>query len=93
MANGEPVKKGLRFSPEINAGNVLNASMLLLGIIGGYATFYSRLTILEYRQVQTDQMVTELKNGSAQIGLAVQELKTANVRLMILIEQTPKQIK
>lgn len=86
MPNGEQ-KKGLRFSPEINAGNILNATMLLIGIVGGYAAFYSRLTILEYKQAQTDQMVQELRNGSIQTSVAIQELKTGNMRLMLLLEQ------
>ena len=83
-------RKGLKFSPEINAGHILTALMLLVGIIGGYSAFYSRLSILEYKQLQTDQVVQELKNGTVQMGVAIQELKANNMRLTIISEQLQK---
>ena len=89
MPNGEQ-KKGLRFSPEVNAGHLLTILSIFIGIVGGYAAFYSRLSILEYKQLQTDQVVSELKNGTIQTGVAIQELKTGNMRLMILMEQLQK---
>ncbi len=90
MPNVEQKRRGLKFSPEINAGHLLTALMILLGIIGGYSAFYSRLSIMEYKQAQADQVITELKNGTVQIGVAIQELKTSNMRLMILMEQIQK---
>jgi hypothetical protein len=86
MPNGEQ-RRGLKFSPEVNAGHLLTMLTIFIGIVGGYAAFYSRLSILEYKQIQTDQVVTELKNGTIQTSVAIQELKTGNMRLMLLMEQ------
>jgi hypothetical protein len=85
-------KKGLRFSPEVNAGHILTAIMIAFGIVGGYSAFYSRLSILEYKQLQTDQLVTELRNGNTTTGVAIQELRSGNLRLVIIAEQMQKQL-
>ena len=82
----------LKFSPEINAGHILTTLVIVLGIIGGYSTFHSKLSILEYKQIQTDQVVAELRNGNVQTAAAIQELRANNVRLGIIAEQIQKQL-
>jgi uncharacterized coiled-coil protein SlyX len=90
MANGTPPKKGLRFSPEINAGHILTAVMLLFGIVGGYAAFHTRLSVLEFRQAQTDQVVNELKNNNVKLAQSIEELKTISIRLTVFVEESRK---
>lgn len=86
------IKKSLRFSGEINAGHILTAVMIAFGIVGGYSAFYSRLSILEYKQLQTDQVVLELRNGNVQTAGAIQELRSSNLRLALIAEQMQKQL-
>ncbi len=83
---------GLTFSRDINAGHILTAITILIGMIVGYAAFYSRLSLLEYRQLQMDQIVTELKSGNAQTVVAIQDIKASNARLTFLAEQIQHQL-
>lgn len=85
-------KRGLRFSPEINSGNILTAVTMAVGMVVGYSAFYSRISLLEYRQLQMDQIVTELKAGNAQTGVAIQEIKNNNTRLTLIAEQIQRQL-
>lgn len=87
-----PTKRGLTFSRDINAGHILTAITILIGMVVGYAAFYSRLSLLEYRQVQMDQIISELKTGNAQAIAAIQDIKTSNARLTFLAEQIQRQL-
>ncbi len=92
MANINPNGRGLRFSKEVNAGHILTAMTILVGMIVGYAAFYSRLSLLEYRQLQMDQIVSELKANNIQTGVAIGEIKNTNIRLALIAEQIQHQL-
>lgn len=86
MSNGEGQKRrGLTFSPEINAGHALTALMIAIGIVVGYASFYSRINLLEFQQQSQSSVITELRSTQIQMSQAI-------TRLTIIQEQMQKQL-
>lgn len=73
-------KKKMKFSPEITLGHLIQVIVITLGIIAGYASFLSRMNIMEYRLSRTDALLEEMSK-------AVNVLKENNVRLTVIQEQ------
>src|SRR5678815_1573395 len=88
MSNGEPTthKRGLKFSRDINAGHILTATMISFGMIAGYSAFYSRLNLMEYKQIETEKVIVELRASNIRMDQAIVELKSNNTKLTIIQE-------
>lgn len=86
MAEEEGQKRrGLIFTRDINAGHLLTAIMIALGMVAGYAAFYSRINLLEFQQKSQQEVITELRSTQVQMSQAI-------TRLTIIQEQMQKQL-
>lgn len=66
--------------------------MIALGIVAGYAAFYARMNLMEYKQVETDRVLIELRASNMSMNQAIVELKANNNVLTIIQQQMQKQL-
>lgn len=93
----EPTKhKRLMFSPIVNAGNILTAVSMVIGVaasgIVGYATAQSSRAVLEYRMGQVEGVQKQLADTQGKLSDTMGELKTSQVRLIALQESFNREL-
>lgn len=93
----EPTKhKRLMFSPIVNAGNILTAISMVIGITlsgaVGYATAQSSRAVLEYRMGQVEVMQGQLSETQRKLSDTMIELTKSNVRLLALQESFNREL-
>lgn len=98
MSDGEEhtKRRGLVFSPLVNAGNILTALSMIVGIAAsgavGYATAQSSRAVLEYRMSQVEGVQKQLADTQTRLSDAMTELQKSNVRLLALQESFNREL-